>query len=74
MPLQPGDVKLIPPLEPTYGDVNGQAVPVFKIHFTFRGTGSYSVLVPRDGYTGALGLAAVRQEAEQIALTFDTPI
>ncbi len=71
MPLNPGDIKLLGPMMPTFGTINGQAVPVFKIFFSVRGEGNYSVLVPSTGYRGQDGIDAVTREAEQIVTTLE---
>jgi hypothetical protein len=71
MPLNPGDIKLKGPMMPTYGKIDGQAVPVFRIFFTVRGEGPYDVMVPSVGYVGQDGIDAVRREAEQIVITME---
>lgn len=66
-----GEVKLITPIQSTVGAVNGNAVPVFRIYFTVRGEGAYSVMVPQEGYTPDKGVAAVMAEAKKIIDTLD---
>lgn len=69
--LLPGEVKIIPPLQPTYGNVNGQAVPTYKINFSIRGQGSYSVMVPREGFSAKVAEATVAEEAQKIVDLLD---
>jgi len=66
-----GEVKLIEPIQNTVGSVNGEAVRVYKLYFTVRGKGNYSVMVPQEGYTPDKGVAAVMAEAKQIIDTLD---
>lgn len=70
--LSPGEVKIIPPLQPTYGKVDGQVVPTYKINFSIRGQGSYSVMVPREGFTAKGAEAAMVEEAQKIVDLLDT--
>ena len=71
MPLNPGDVKLIPPIQQTYGNVNGQAVPVIRAYFSVRGQGSYDVMVPRDGWTPQVLEETIAREAAKIVAILD---
>lgn len=71
MPVNPGDIKDVI-VFPTVGKTAmGQAIPVYSIRFSLRGQGPFSVEVPVDGYTPAIGIAAVRKRAEEICATLD---
>lgn len=71
MPLNPGDIKLIPPLQETYGGDRGSAVPTFRAFFNIRGTGPYSVMIPREGFNPQTMIAAIEQEAGKIVEVMD---
>lgn len=69
--IAPGRVKIIPPLQQTYGSLDGTSVPVYQVFFSIDGKGSYSVMVPRDGFRADVAMAAVLALAEQIIATMD---
>lgn len=71
MPLLPGDVSLVPPLQPTYGKIGNTAVPVYQAHFLVRGKGPYSVMIAREGWTPQILQQAIEEEARKIVETME---
>jgi len=68
--LTPGTAKL-QFIRKTLGRLGSEVVPVYELHFSIRGEGDYAAVVPVQGYTKELGIAAVEKEATEIAATFD---
>ena len=69
--LQPGEIKIVPPIQTTYGKVGTASVPCYKIFFTIRGEGPYSVLVQVDGFTPDRAKQAIQEVAEPLVATLD---
>lgn len=71
MPIQPGDIKIVPPIQTTQMSDGGRVVPAYKIHFSVRGEGSYNVTLPQAGYTVEKAQAAITDAASHIVDTLD---
>lgn len=69
--IVPGDIKIVPPIQTTYGKVGTSSVPVYKIWFTIRGQGPYSVLVQVDGFTPQRAHDAILDVAIPLIDTLD---
>lgn len=69
--IQPGDIKIVPPIQTTYGKVGTSSVPCYKIFFTIREQGPYSVLVQVDGFSPEKAKAAIQEVAEPLVETLD---
>jgi hypothetical protein len=51
VPVLPGDLKLLGPLQRWPIRLNGQTVDGYKIRFSIRNAGEYTAYVPVDGLT-----------------------
>ena len=69
--LKPGDIKIVPPIQTTYGKVGTSSVPCYKIFFTVRDQGPYSVLVQTEGYSVDRARQAIEEVAGPIVDTLD---
>lgn len=70
MQLNPGDVKILPPLQPLMAQGEFGPMRVWRIYYSIRGEGNYFVEVPQEGYTAEKAQAAVLAQAREIAGTF----
>lgn len=71
MALQPGDVKIVPPIQTTLSGDGQRSYQVYRIHFSIRGEGSYSVDVPVNGFSPETAQAAIEAKARVICETLD---
>lgn len=71
MPLVPGDIKINPPIQSTLAGNGNRTWQVYRIHFSIRGTGNYSVDVPVLDYTPQKAQAAIEAKAKAICETLD---
>lgn len=69
--VAPGRIKLRQPFQQTYGELDGQSVPVYRIFFDIDGRGPYDVMVPRRDFQYQWVIDAVNKLAEQIVMAED---
>lgn len=66
-----GEIKILPPIQTTLSGDGMRSFQVYKIFFTIRGNGSYSVEVPVEGFTPQIAQAAIEAKANEIIDTLD---
>lgn len=71
MALQPGDIKIVPPMPEVLTGDGQRSYKAFKVFFMVRDSGPYSVEVPVNGFTPELAQAAIIDKAKVICETLD---
>lgn len=71
MALQPGDIKIVPPIQETLGGDGQRSFRVFKVFFTVRGGGPYSVEVPVNGFSPEVLQSAIEAKAKVLCEALD---
>lgn len=71
MALQPGDIKVNSPIQTTLAGDGQRSYQVYRIFFSIRGEGNYSVDVPVNGFTPDMAQMAIEAKARTICDTLD---
>lgn len=69
--VNPGDIKIVPPITQTYGTVANSTVPCWRFFYFFRDQGPFPIVVPMAGFSWEKLQAAIIEQAGPLS---DVPL